>query len=269
MKQVKEMLIMVHDYIFKSDLSKSEKEAHEMFEMALNTTARIMRLRQNGEHVPEEYATASLNAVRILTVQNMSLEYKEKYQYLIQRIIKGEIAETQPVNKPITTDITEPPKKYIPEPKPKTRAVHIKRGTSELKLEENLNTRILHAIREEPQKNPYKQQHQEYFRARIEEQKAIMQTPNSNHRETQEQKDAYYAFQTDLLAALACAPSKWSGLEQECANIGQELSREPNYNAQKLLEFYGIEMACLKIIKKEKLPDELVRIMNELLQNSP
>lgn len=265
MKQVKAMLIMVHDYIFKSELSKSEKEAHEMFETALDTTARIMRLRQNGEHVPEEYATASLNAVRILTVQNMSLEYREKYQHLIQRIIKGETAEAQPANKPITTDITEPPKKRISAPKPKTKAVRIKRGTSELKLEENLNTRLLYAIRAEPQKNPYKQLHGGYFRARIEEQKAIMQTHNPNPRETQEQKDAYYSFQIDTLAASACSPTKWSGLEQECANISQELSREPNYNAQKLLEFYGIEMTSIKIIPKERLPDELVRIMNELL----
>ena len=137
---------------------------------ALEIIYRIECLQDRGEILPKVYIDAAVLAVRIITVSEVSCDDISKYENNMKQIVSGEIAQTQPENKPLT--ITEPPKKYIPaEPKPKTRAACIKRGTSELKLEETLNTRILHAIREEPKKNPYKQKHAEYFKARIEEQK--------------------------------------------------------------------------------------------------
>lgn len=244
----------------KGNITVLQEKYKPLMQIAIGSVFDIKQLDKKGIPVPDEYRTAAIRSVNITTLSSMVPEKIQEYTTAIERIKNGHLTQAnqtiQTAALPKTTSIT-------PE-RTKKRAPHIKKGTNKLSLKDDLDTRILRTIRSRPHKNPYKTQHAEYFRERLEEQKARMQTPNPNPRKTQEQKDAYYTFQTEVLASNAVSTSRWSELEKECQRIGLAFAAEPNYDRQKILEFYGIEMACLKIVLKENLPEELIKIMRAL-----
>jgi len=266
---LKQRLIQVYkEYQKYSSFLEFRKNCpEEISEILIKNSGLAIDVQRQGISLRNNIKTAVLIGIKMATMPDRIMsEEMEEYRHAMENILAGK-DEPPEYEKPVKkyTKIQKPALPPIPPTSPLKKKRHINKGTNELKLIENLNTKILRAIKEEPQKNPYKQQHSTYFRQRIEEQYAIMQTPNPNPRKTQEQKDAYYAFQIQTLTSNARSTVKWSGLEKECEIIRQELTAEPNYDAQRLLEFYGIEMTCMKIIKKERLPDELVRIMHKLL----
>jgi hypothetical protein len=119
---------------------------------------------------------------------------------------------------------------------------------------ENLR-RIKESVQKSPSKYPYKKRHKKYFREIIEDYQYMLRGGNGPRPAEQERNDG--KFGNDIETLVNNIINGWEGAREELRNIRIEFDAALDYDPGKLMEYFGLEMTALRIIKKDELPNGL------------
>lgn len=111
-------------------------------------------------------------------------------------------------------------------------------------------------IQTNPEKYPYTKQHKKYFKAMIEDYQYMLRGGHGPSLAEQEKNDA--KFSNDIEILVNNIINGWAGAREELRTIKTEFNAALDYDPGKLMEYLGLEMVALRIIKKNELPNGMI-----------
>lgn len=270
MDRALELLLEVEHYWRKNDIYSTETRR----QMTDKIDELEMVIKEHGTAPTHAYYWAYEDTRLLIDACVLSDPMIEQYKEIMREAKKhASRAEINAFLTSLRTAIAAPETR--PEPKIQKNTPQ-KKGRCTKKLNySTLREQALKKLRTEPDLNELKTPelsryfkrliHQEQFRRLSHEEQTEQKEYIQDVLTEQEQKDQNISYQISILLLAACAPRQWKEFEDECRRIAEELKKTTNYDQTKIIRCFGPEMAILKIIRKEQLPQELIKVVDQLL----